>query len=449
MDDSTRRPASEGADVLDDLEALLVRYVAFPSPAGAVATTLWAAHAHAVLAFESTPRLAVLSAEKGSGKTRLLEVLEVVVPRPMHAVNLSPAALFRTVGVKQPTLLMDEADSYLGPMVAKDHEELRGLINAGHRKGAVAYRCVGEPSKMEVREFPAFAAVALAGIGRLPDTILDRSVLIRMRRRAPAEHVEPYRRRRVAPQGAALRKRLAAWAEEHFDQLQAAEPAMPPGLTDRPADVWEPLLAVADAAGADWPERARAAAVELNAARADADRSYGTLLLADLRRIFDAGGVDRLSSKELVERLCAIEESPWADLRGRPLDARGLAWRLRAFDVQPSTVRFDDGTKKGYLREWFFDAWARYLSAADGGPVTDTVTAEEAPRPPAPPPLTSAVTAVTAVTAPGGWEGGEDWRRGDDGVLSHPCETCHEVLTCRRHAGRWCCSHCRPQEEAS
>ena len=132
----------------------------------------------------------MVSPEKGSGKTRLLEVLELLTPTARHAVNMTAAALFRAVEMDQPTLLFDEADTYFGPKAAKDHEELRGLVNAGHRRGAVAYRVVGKGAEMSVKAFPAFAAVALAGIGDLPDTILDRSVLIRMRRRAPDETVE-------------------------------------------------------------------------------------------------------------------------------------------------------------------------------------------------------------------------------------------------------------------
>jgi hypothetical protein len=195
-DEAERRGV--GADLLDQVAAMLVRYVAFPSPAAQVAVTLWTAHAHAVTAFESTPRLALLSAEKGSGKTRTLEVLELLVPRPMHAVSATAAALFRAVEATQPTLLFDEADTYFGPMAKGDTEELRALVNAGHRKGAVAYRCYGDPSKMQVRAYPAFCAVALAGIGDLPPTILDRAVLVRMRRRAPDEQVEPFRRRKAA-----------------------------------------------------------------------------------------------------------------------------------------------------------------------------------------------------------------------------------------------------------
>jgi hypothetical protein len=356
-DEAERRSA--GADLLDQAAVMLARYVAFPSPAALVAVTLWTAHTHAVTAFESTPRLALLSAEKGSGKTRTLEVLELLVPRPMHAVSATAAALFRAVEASQPTLLFDEADTYFGPMAKGNQEELRALVNAGHRKGALAYRCYGDPNKMEVRAYPAFCAVALAGIGDLPPTILDRAVLVRMRRRAPDERVESFRSRKAAKDASDLRDGLAKWMEDHRDQLADAEPEMPAGLVDRPADVWEALLAIADLAGGAWPTRARKAALELNAARVDADPSLGIALLRDLRAVWDGKG--SMPTERLLELLCALEESPWGDLRGKPLDARGLARRLKPYEVRPTTIRVGDATPKGYRREDLADAWSRYL----------------------------------------------------------------------------------------
>jgi hypothetical protein len=385
------RPPNEGARLLDQLAELLGRYVAFPSPAARDAVALWAAHTHAIAAFESTPRLALLSPEKGSGKTRTLEVLELVVPRPMHAVNTTAAALFRAVEAHQPVILFDECDTYFGPMARGEHEELRGLVNAGHRRGAVAYRCVGDPKLMEVKAFPAFCAVALAGIGDLPPTILDRAVLVKMRRRAPSEHVEPFRRRKALKAAEDLRDRLAGWMEAHRDQLAEAEPEMPPGLVDRPADVWEALLAIADLAGGAWPADARKAALKLNAARAEADPSLGIALLRDLRTVF--GQAESLATEEVLRRLCALVESPWGDLRGKPLDARGLARRLKPFEVRPTTIRIGEATAKGYRREDLHDTWSRYLPDTPKAAVTGVTAAT--------------VPAVTDVTHSGGEEGAQ------------------------------------------
>jgi hypothetical protein len=367
----------DGAALLDDVSSFLGRYVAFPSSEARDAVVLWVVHTHALDAADSTPRLALLSPEKGSGKTRLLEVLEMLVPTPRHAVNMTAAALFRAVEADSPTLLFDEADTYFGSHAAREHEELRGLVNAGHRRGAVAYRVVGQGTNMEVKGFAAFAAVALAGIGDLPDTIVDRAVLVRMRRRAPDEQIEPFRVRKVRPEGDALRQRLARWASDNGARLSRADPTMPPGITDRPADVWEPLIAIGDAAGRDWPTRARNAAVVLNGDRLVADPSLGVRLLVDISSVFGEAGVDRLTSIELVTRLCTGEETPWGDLRGKPLDPRGLARRLKPYGIKPGQHRFGLETGKGYLRSDFADAWNRYLAPGQGG---ETIETSETPE---------------------------------------------------------------------
>ena len=204
---------SEGAQLLDAVTEHVGRYVAFPTEHALHAVVLWAVHADALDAFESTPRLALVSPEKQSAKTRTLEVLEDLVPNPMHLANTTAAALFRQVAADRPTLLMDEADTYLGPHVARQHEELRGFVNAGHRRGAQAYRCVGEPTKMRVEAFPAFAALALAAIGDLPDTVINRAVVVRMKRRRRDQHVEQYRARPRAPA-----RRSAARPSREVDQ---------------------------------------------------------------------------------------------------------------------------------------------------------------------------------------------------------------------------------------
>lgn len=371
-------PAGVKQHVLDDLADFLAQYVAFPSREAADATALWAAHTHIVHSFDSTPRLALLSPEKGSGKTRCLEVLELVCARARHAVNLSAAALFRIVAASVPTLLFDESDTFFGPK-AKDHEELRGLINAGHRKGAEAFRCVGDPSKMEVKSFPAFCPVALAGIGDLPDTILDRAVLVRMRRRRADEPVTPYRQRHTGPAGAEIRKRLSLWTATIESRASELEPEMPAGLTDRPADVWEPLIVIADLAGGTWPSRARAAAVKLNAERAERDPSFGVRLLSDIRTAF--GDSDRLATVTLLERLNSLEDAPWGDLRGKALDPRGLSGRLRKYEIRSRNIRMLEQVVKGYDRADFHDAWARYLPPQEKSATTATAATSQVSGP--------------------------------------------------------------------
>jgi hypothetical protein len=352
----------DGADLLDELEAFLGRFVAFPSESARVAVTLWAAHTHTVLSFDSSPRLALLSPEPGSGKTRTLEVLELLTPRPLHALSASPAAIFRTLEVEQTTLLMDEVDAIFGRRRGADDgaEDLRALLNAGHRKGATIPRCVGP--RHDVMKFPVYAAVALAGLGDLPDTLMSRCVIVRMRRRAPGEKIEPFRRRLHAGEGEALRVQLTEWAKSVADDIEVAWPTMPDGIEDRPADVWEPLLAVADAAGVPWPDRARSACVELCKVAESREASLGVRLLTDLWDVF--GEADALATETILERLCDLDEAPWGDLHGKPLDARGLARRLRQYEVTPVTVKVEGRALRGYRREHLWDSWQRYLNPA-------------------------------------------------------------------------------------
>jgi hypothetical protein len=252
------------SSLLDDVHKFTGKFIAYPSYHAHVAHVLWIVHTHLMDAWESTPRLAFLSPEPASGKTRALEVTELLVPNPVEAVNVSPAYLFRKVGDDgaKPTLLQDEVDTIFGPK-AKENEEIRGLLNAGHRRGAVAGRCVVHGKQVMTEEISAFCAVALAGLGWLPDTILTRAIIIRMRRRAPDEKVMAFRRRVHAPEGHKLRNCLVAWSKRVVDAMTAARPVMPIGIEDRNADLWEPLLAIADGIGGEWPKRAREAATEL------------------------------------------------------------------------------------------------------------------------------------------------------------------------------------------
>jgi hypothetical protein len=360
-----------GAALLDDVRRFVARFVAFPTPTALDAVTLWAAHAHLVLGGENTPRLALLSPEPGSGKTRTLEVLELLTPGPMFALSASSPATFRSLLTGQRTLLFDEVDAIFGRHGKDDPaEDLRAMLNSGHRRGATIPRCVGPTHG--VVDFPVFAAAALAGLGDLPDTLMSRSIIIRMRRRLASERIEPFRRRLHLPAGTELHNRLVDWCGTVSEQVGLAWPDMPDGVTDRPADVWEPLLAIADAAGGHWPDTARAACSELVKVGESREASLGVKMLTDLRTIF--GEEEVLSTEVILSRLCDIEESPWADLRGRALDARGLARRLRQYGINSVKVKTDGKALQGYRREHLWDAFERYL------PLTP-----ESPEPPEPP----------------------------------------------------------------
>ena len=384
------------ADVLAEVEAFLRRFVSYPSDHCAVAHTLWIVHTHAMKAWENTPRLGFLSPEPGSGKSRALEVTELLVPIPVHAVNVTPAYLFRKVADEDglPTILYDEIDTVFGPK-AKDNEDIRGMLNAGTRRGAKAGRCVIRGKTVETEELDAYCAVAIAGLNDLPDTIQTRTIVIRMRRRSPNEQVEPFRRRVHQPLGHELRNRLAEWIAPHVDDLQQVWPDFPDGIEDRNADCWEPLLAIADLAGGDWPERARCCAVALVAdARGQARESLGIKLLADCHSAFTDVAANDLPTENLLITLNNYEESPWGDIRGKALDARSLARRLSKYGIKPRSIRVGGHTPKGYRRVDFEDSWTRYLTPAQPEPSATSATPQHSEAP-GNPPDTSATSATS------------------------------------------------------
>lgn len=373
VDEPEQPEAVDGAELLDDVRAFLSRFVAYPSDHALVAHTLWIAHCWLMDHWESTPRIAFLSPEPGSGKSRALEVTEPLVPRPVHAVNTTPAYLFRKVSDEngRPTILYDEIDTVFGPK-AKDNEDIRGMLNAGHRKGAMAGRCVMRGKVVETEELPAYCAVMLAGLDDLPDTIMTRSVVVRMRRRAPGEQIEPWRPRVNHPEAHTLRDRLAKWAVASADRLTGDFwPDIPPEVTDRDADVWEALLAVADMAGGNWPRHARGAAVALVAASKQRTPSVGVLLLRDIRTAFvgtrdEPLDIEQMTTEQLLTSLNRMDESPWPTIRrGEPLDGRGLSQRLSKYGIGSKKHAGERGLR-GYAAAQFTDAWSRYLPDVSG-----------------------------------------------------------------------------------
>ncbi len=367
----------ESSALLDAVYDFLGRFVAYPSDASHVAHTLWIAHAHMMDAWDSTPRIAFLSPQPASGKTRALEATELLVPRAVEAVNMSSAYLFRKVGSEsgRPTILYDEIDTVFGPK-AKDNEEIRGLLNAGHRKGAVAGRCVTHGKRVTTEELPAYCAVALAGLHDLPDTILSRCVVVRMRRRGPTESVEAFRHRDEVETGTDLRVELERWAESVEGAACEMRPKLPDSIADRNADIWEPLIVVAELAGGDWPKRALDSAVKLVDESRESTPSMNVKLLEDLRTIFDAANAQTLATDTLITELAALEESPWGDLyKGRGLDARGLARRLKEYGVKPKTIRIGQTTPRGYERSEFVDVWERYCPAVSASHERDETSA--------------------------------------------------------------------------
>jgi Protein of unknown function (DUF3631) len=308
----------DGASLLNDVAAFVRRFVVM-SDAARDAMALWGAQTHAFDAAEATPYLHVSSPEKESGKTRLLEVAELITARGLLTGGTTAAALARTVAEQPPpTLLLDETDNTF----KRDPQyvaTLTGILNSGYRRGGQTLLCL--PPNWAPTLLPVFAPKAFAGIGRLPDTVASRSIRIELKRRAPDENVERFRLRDVKADAEPLRNRLDAWATQHKEALAGARPEVPDELSDRAADVWEPLLAIADLAGGDWPERARRAALELSAGGDSEDDSVGVQLLAHIRDRFPDEKItcaDLVVAKPETGRYQLAHRSPCAAFqRGR------------------------------------------------------------------------------------------------------------------------------------
>jgi hypothetical protein len=354
---------THGGELLDEVHAFLCAYVVFPSAAAAVAATLWAAHTHLVGQFESTPRLALLSPEKQCGKSRTLELLELVRAGAETLSDASPAYLYRRIGAGEVTILLDEADAiWKRGKSDETAEALRSIVNAGHRRSATVGRVEMNGVTANLVRFRCYAPAAIAAIGNLPDTIMDRAVIVRMRRRAPDERVRDYRERTTRPEGDALRELLAGWAADVAESVGEPWPDMPAGVADRAADVWEPLLMVADLAGGDWPKRAAEACTAFVTGARDDTASLGTRLLADLQEVF--GDADKLWTETILGKLHALDEAPWGDWYGKPLNPRDLAKLLKPYGIKSRYVRIGADGLKGYYREDLWDVWQRYAPAA-------------------------------------------------------------------------------------
>jgi putative DNA primase/helicase len=339
----------DGAALISELEAAINRYVVLPKDA-AFTCALWVLHAHCFDTFTCTPRLAITAPEKRCGKTTLLDVIGELVSRPLPTANITAAAVFRTIEVKRPVMLIDEADTFVG-----ESEDLRGILNSGHRRGGQVIRTVGDDH--DPRAFSTFCPVAIAQIGKLPSTLADRSIGIEMRRRTSSEKVMRFRNGRTQELGQ-LARMAARWVADNDGAIREREPDIPKSIFNRAADNWEPLLAIAEVAGARIAEHARQ--VALAACGGEDEQSLGVMLLTDIREAF--GTKKEIASVALVAALAAMCDRPWGECnRGKVLTQNWLARRLKPFGVQPKNVGPKRDQAKGYTLESFADAFKRYI----------------------------------------------------------------------------------------
>lgn len=345
----------DGADLLDDIVSVMGQYV-IADKETIRAAALWVVFTWLTDVVQVAPIAHITAPEKRCGKTVMLSTLGKLAYRPLQASDIATAALFRSIELWSPTLLIDEVDAFM-----RDNEEARGILNAGFtRDSAFVIRCVGDdhtPTKFQV-----WGAKALCGIGKIADTLADRSVPLRLRRKKPGETTSHLRHSDEAV-WARLRSRIARFADDNALVIGAARPAIIEGLNDRANDCWEPLLAIAGVADGDWPVMARKAAISLHGLEEETPTT-GVELLAGIKEVFDQKRVNKIFSSHLLDELVADDEAPWATWnRGKPITQSQLKKKLAEFGISSKQVRIGyDSGKMGYERSDFVEVWSRYLS---------------------------------------------------------------------------------------
>jgi hypothetical protein len=357
---TTNEPAPSGPGLLAEIEQYIRRYVVLPA-AAYLPLAIWAMATHLVERFDCFPYLAVVSAAKRCGKTRLAEVLELLVRRPWRGTAPSPAALYRMLE-GAPTLFLDEVEIFRGRDKSETTQIILAVLNAGHRRGATIPRCEGP--RQEVRHFPVYGPKLFAAIGRLPDTLMDRSIVIHMTRRTKAQQVARFRMARATAEAKPIRENAARFAQTYAAAVDEAYNRVLDAdldfLGDRDADLWTPLFSVCTVADPARLSTLRVSALALSASKAgdDLDDSYSLTLLKDIRTVWIEGD-DKCETGTLLGRLKALEESPWVE--ECPLTPRKLAKMLKPFGVIPRTIRTEDHTAKGYFWEHLEAATSPYL----------------------------------------------------------------------------------------
>lgn len=345
----------DGVALVEELKNTVTRYVKLQDGAE-LAIVYWILHTYKYQCFDITPRLVIVSPEKRCGKTTLLTVLSHLVKKPISASSITAASMFRLIEASSPTLLVDEADTFI-----KNNEELRGIMNAGHHCLGSVIRCVGKD--LEARSFSAFAPCAIASIGKVPDTIMDRGIIINMRRLAANEHVEHFRHRIVAEDFKLLRRKCQRLMNDCEEKLKTICLDPVEHLLNRAFDNWECLFITADAIHGKTNEEVRRLAIKMTKrSQGDDTASQKTMLLQDIRQIFAEQEVEWMYSALLCDYLASLEERPWAELsRGNKITVNKLANMLKDFGIRTHQKNINGKNNNCYLVADFTDCFNRYL----------------------------------------------------------------------------------------
>ena len=349
---------AEGAEVLPvepatEMVDLIKRYCVL-TPHEIHAIVFWLIASYLINDFRIFSKLALISPEKRCGKTTTIEVTCSMAKDGRMVSNLSAATVYRITEKGQPTLFIDEADTFL----KNGDSDLNGLINSSHTKAAAkVMRCDGD--KFEAREFSTWMPMVLASIGDLADTLMDRSIVINLRRKKSYEHTEevPVDLKEL---NEPLRKKIAAWVAANRTVIRSQSVQLPQVGNDRASDNWKPLFQVAAVLGEPWLGRCEKACRELTVT---AEPELQTMLLRDIQQFFLKSGSSRATSKELCEALISDEEGPWKTCsNGKPVTPNLVGKLLRPYGVKPKTIRVGDKTLRGYEHAQLEDAFERYLT---------------------------------------------------------------------------------------
>ena len=361
-------------NALTETEELLRKLIVLKLDAHYWALTLWIAFCYSIPQFDHAPRLCFWSPEKRCGKSLALEVVSHLLPNPLMTSSISSASLFRILDRdNSKVILIDESDTVFGRNGDKEKAEaLRQLLNASFKRGQSVIRC--EPPKYEPREFKIFAPIALAGIGTsaIPETVADRALMIEMRRMLPNEQILEFESDEVEKYFLPIKEKLQNFATENESRYRELRPELPrESLNPRARDLWKPLYKVAECAGDEWIKKALLASVALSSGESDPEEASLSLrLLSDTREVFTE---DQITTKDLIERLRGLEESPWAYLER--FNPSVLAHLLKNYSIKPKP--FSGGKVRGYYRKSFEDPWNRYLDPVQTVTPVTPVTPEE------------------------------------------------------------------------
>jgi uncharacterized protein DUF3631 len=351
-----------GLDLAETMRASLSAHVIFEGQHDANLAALWALGSYAMDEWRLFPRLLITSPTKQCGKSTLLEVLEALTYRPMMAANASPAVMFRAIEKYRPTLLLDEADTWL-----RQSDELSGVINSGHMCRGRVLRAEVSDDTYEPRSFSTWAAMVIAGIGGQRDTLESRSVIITLRRKLPGEVTERLRHS-FFDDMTTTRRRAGRWADDVASAISASQADPPDSGDDRRRDNFGPVFRIAEVLGGPWPDRAMAGYLA-KAEDIQADEPAGVMMLADM--IEAMKGQDRITTADLLYHILEMEDRPWAEWRhGKPIAAHGIARLLKPFGVRPVVFRSGGGTPRGYTLADVENAFAPYTPI----PIRNTAT---------------------------------------------------------------------------